>query len=177
MRWGYPYVLEQWRFHLTLTARLLTRPNARRWRALLRQRFGASPTGRCRSTTSASSASPVRPAVRVLARFRLGGGRRVSAEAWRAADEGLGRFIERAVIHDRHRAGHVEVVPAARSRSAAAPASSRPRQQAFFALGGAVISTGTVSSSMPSIVRKCSREPLTTTARPACARPRSRGRS
>ena len=40
-RWGYPYVMEEFRFHMTLTGRL---DEARRWDvlAMLRQRFAAS---------------------------------------------------------------------------------------------------------------------------------------
>ncbi len=40
-RWGYPYVMEEFRFHMTLTGRL---EDARRWGvlAMLRQRFAAT---------------------------------------------------------------------------------------------------------------------------------------
>jgi putative phosphonate metabolism protein len=40
-RWGYPYVMEEFRFHITLTGRL---EDARRWGvlAMLRQRFAAT---------------------------------------------------------------------------------------------------------------------------------------
>jgi hypothetical protein len=60
VRWGYPYVLEQWRFHLTLTGRLPDAPNARRWPRCCASALAPSPTVRCRSTTSASSVSPLR---------------------------------------------------------------------------------------------------------------------
>jgi len=59
VRWGYPYVLEQWRFHLTLTGRLPDAAEREQIAALLHQRLPASLTGRCRFPTSASSVSPV----------------------------------------------------------------------------------------------------------------------
>jgi putative phosphonate metabolism protein len=86
MRWGYPYVLEQWRFHLTLTARLAGEAERSSMAALLRQRFGGF-TDRPLPVNDLCvfrQPAPGRSFV-VLARFRLGGGRRVSAEAWRAA--------------------------------------------------------------------------------------------
>lgn len=86
MRWGYPYVLEQWRFHLTLTARLPDDMERATMAALLRQRF-AGFVDRPLPVSDLCvfrQPGPGRPFV-VLARFRLGGGRRVSAEAWRAA--------------------------------------------------------------------------------------------
>jgi putative phosphonate metabolism protein len=86
LRWGYPYVLEQWRFHLTLTARLPDAAERGVMAALLRQRFGGF-TDRPLPVNDLCvfrQPAPGRPFV-VLARFRLGGGRRVSAEAWRAA--------------------------------------------------------------------------------------------
>ena len=85
MRWGYPYVLEQWRFHLTLTARLADEAE-RSSMAALRQRFGGF-TDRPLPVNDLCvfrQPAPGRPFT-VLARFRLGGGRRVSTEAWRAA--------------------------------------------------------------------------------------------
>ena len=86
MRWGYPYVLEQWRFHLTLTARLSDEGERAAISALLCQRF-AGFVDRPLPVSDLCvfrQPGPGRPFV-VLARFRLGGGRRVSAEAWRAA--------------------------------------------------------------------------------------------
>ena len=86
VRWGYPYVLEQGRFHLTLTARLADEAERSTMMALLRQRFGGF-TDRPLPVNDLCvfrQPGPDRPFV-VLARFRLGGGRRVSAEAWRAA--------------------------------------------------------------------------------------------
>lgn len=86
VRWGYPYVLEQWRFHLTLTARLPDAAEREQVAALLRQRFA----GFIERSLPVSDLCIFRQSRRgqpfvVLARFRLGGGRRVSVEAWRAA--------------------------------------------------------------------------------------------
>jgi putative phosphonate metabolism protein len=86
MRWGYPYVLDQWRFHLTLTGRLADPAERKAVAALLHQRFAAFidrplPVD---DLCIFRQAGPGRPFV-VLARFRLGGGRRVTVEAWRAA--------------------------------------------------------------------------------------------
>jgi putative phosphonate metabolism protein len=87
VRWGYPYVLEEWRFHLTLTGRLTDPGERGTIAALLRQRFAGfldrplSVSDLCVFRQTA----PKRPFT-VLARFRLGGGRRVRAdEVWRAA--------------------------------------------------------------------------------------------
>jgi len=86
-RWGYPYVLEEWRFHLTLTGRLTDPAERNAIAALLRQRF-AGVLDRPLSVADLCvfrQPAPERPFT-VLARFRLGGGRRVRAdEAWRAA--------------------------------------------------------------------------------------------
>jgi putative phosphonate metabolism protein len=87
VRWGYPYVLEEWRFHLTLTGRLTDPAERNTIAALLRQRFA----GFLDRPLSVSDLCVFRqPAAgrpfNVLARFRLGGGRRVRAdEVWRAA--------------------------------------------------------------------------------------------
>lgn len=86
-RWGYPYVLEEWRFHLTLTGRLTDPAERNAIAALLRQRF-AGFLDRPLSVSDLCvfrQPTPKRPFT-VLARFRLGGGRRVRAdEVWRAA--------------------------------------------------------------------------------------------
>lgn len=86
-RWGYPYVLEEWRFHLTLTGRLTDPAERGTIAALLRQRF-AGFLDRPLSVSDLCvfrQPAPERPFT-VLARFRLGGGRRVRAdEVWRAA--------------------------------------------------------------------------------------------
>jgi hypothetical protein len=79
-------VLEQWRFHLTLTGRLPDAAERERIAALLRQRF-AGFLDRPLPISDVCvfrQPGPGRPFV-VLARFRLGGGRRVSVEVWRAA--------------------------------------------------------------------------------------------
>ena len=86
VRWGYPYVLEQWRFHLTLTGRLPDAAEREQVAGLLRRRF-AGFTDRPLPVSDVCvfrQPAPGRP-FGMLARFRLGGGRRVSAEAWRAA--------------------------------------------------------------------------------------------
>ena len=85
-RWGYPYVLEQWRFHLTLTGRLPDVAEREQVATLLRRRF-AGFLDRPLAVSDLCvfrQPGPRQPFV-VLARFRLGGGRRVSAEVWRAA--------------------------------------------------------------------------------------------
>ena len=86
LRWGYPYVLEHWRFHLTLTARLTDAAERSTLTALLRQRFAGFTDRPLPVSDLCVFRQPAlhRPFV-VLARFRLGGGRRVSVEAWRAA--------------------------------------------------------------------------------------------
>lgn len=86
VRWGYPYVLEHWRFHLTLTGRLPDEAERTKIAALLHQRF-ASFLDRPLPVSDLCifrQPAPGRPFV-VLARFRLGGGRRVGVEAWQAA--------------------------------------------------------------------------------------------
>lgn len=85
LRWGYPYVLEQWRFHLTLTGRLHDPTEREMVETILRQRF-AGFIDRALPVTDLCvfrQPAPGRP-FSVQARFRLGGGRLVSAEAWRA---------------------------------------------------------------------------------------------
>lgn len=86
LRWGYPYVLEQGRFHLTLTGRV---PDAQE-RGLvldeLRRRFMAfldRPLA-VRDLCVFRQPATGRPFT-VLARFRLGGGRRLATQVWRAA--------------------------------------------------------------------------------------------
>lgn len=86
VRWGYPYVLEQWRFHLTLSGRL---PDDRERRLVfgeLQRRFAGEidrPLA-VRDLCIFRQAGPGRP-FSVLARFRLGGGRRLSTQVWQAA--------------------------------------------------------------------------------------------
>jgi putative phosphonate metabolism protein len=86
LRWGYPYVLEQGRFHLTLTGRV----KEPRERAVvldeLRRRFMGfieRPLA-VRDLCVFRQPSSGRPFT-VLARFRLGGGRRLATQVWRAA--------------------------------------------------------------------------------------------
>ena len=80
-------MIEEWRFHLTLTGRLTDPAERNTIAALLRQRFA----GFLDRPLSVSDLCVFRqPAAgrpfNVLARFRLGGGRRVRAdEVWRAA--------------------------------------------------------------------------------------------
>ena len=86
LRWGYPYVLEEWRFHLTLTGRIADEAERAAVMGLLRPRF-ASLVDRplpVRDLCVFRQSAPERP-FSVLARFRLGGGRLVSTEVWRAS--------------------------------------------------------------------------------------------
>ncbi len=85
-RWGYPYVLEEWRFHLTLTGRVADADERAAIVAILRQRFSGfldRPLA-VRDLCVFRQPAPDRPFT-VLARFRLGGGRLVSTEVWRAS--------------------------------------------------------------------------------------------
>ena len=86
LRWGYPYVLEEWRFHLTLTGRIDDSPERAAVMAILRKRFGGFVDRplQVRDVCVFRQATPGRPFT-VLARFRLGGGRLVSTEVWRAS--------------------------------------------------------------------------------------------
>jgi len=85
-RWGYPYVLEQWRFHLTLSGRLPDAEERTAVISVLREHFGGFVDRplQVRDLCVFRQAAPDRRFT-VLARFRLGGGRRVSSEAWRAS--------------------------------------------------------------------------------------------
>jgi putative phosphonate metabolism protein len=85
-RWGYPYVLEQWRFHLTLTGRLPDPGERAAVAKVLHQRFAAiiDRPLQVRDLCIFRQPAPDRPFT-VLARFRLGGGRRVSTEVWRGS--------------------------------------------------------------------------------------------
>lgn len=86
VRWGYPYVLEEWRFHLTLTGRIADEAEREAVRTLLGQRFAAhiEQPLLVRDLCVFRQTSPDRPFT-VLARFRLGGGRLVNTEVWRAS--------------------------------------------------------------------------------------------
>jgi len=86
VRWGYPYVLEEWRFHLTLTGRIPDVAERKAVKELLAQRFSGflDRPLQVRDLCIFRQHTPDRPFT-VLARFRLGGGRLVSAEVWRAS--------------------------------------------------------------------------------------------
>jgi putative phosphonate metabolism protein len=86
VRWGYPYVLEEWRFHLTLTGRIADATERVAVKDLLRQRFSGflDRPLQVRDLCVFRQSAPERPFT-VLARFRLGGGRLVSTEVWRAS--------------------------------------------------------------------------------------------
>jgi len=83
LRWGYPYVLDEWRFHLTLTGRIASATERETVAVALRQRFAGvieSPL-QVNDLCIFRQPAPDRPFT-VLARFRLGGGRRVRTETW-----------------------------------------------------------------------------------------------
>jgi len=86
MRWGYPYVLEEWRFHLTLSGRIADAAERAAILVILRKRFGGFVDRplQVRDLCVFRQAGPGRPFT-VLARFRLGGGRLVKTEVWRAS--------------------------------------------------------------------------------------------
>ena len=86
MRWGYPYVLEEWRFHLSLTGRIADPGERTAVTDLLRRQFMGfidRPLA-VRDLCVFRQPAAGRPFT-ALARFTLGGGRRVSSEVWRAA--------------------------------------------------------------------------------------------
>jgi len=86
LRWGYPYVLEHGRFHLTLTGGLKEPGERSLILDELRRRFGAfldRPLA-VRDLCVFRQPAPGRPFT-VLARFRLGGGRRPAIQVGRAA--------------------------------------------------------------------------------------------
>ena len=86
LRWGYPYVLEEWRFHLTLTGSIADGGERSAISDLLRRQFMAfidRPLA-VRDLCVFRQPAADRPFTG-LARFTLGGGRRVSSEVWRAA--------------------------------------------------------------------------------------------
>ena len=86
VRWGYPYVLEEWRFHMTLTGRLGDAGERASIAAALRRRFAGALDRplQVRDLCVFRQPAPDRP-FSVLARFRLGGGRLVSTKVWRAS--------------------------------------------------------------------------------------------
>ena len=86
LRWGYPYVLEEWRFQLTLTGRLPDDAERTAVMNVLRQRFGGFVDRPLpvRDLCVFRQSAPDR-SFTVLPRFRLGGGRLVSTEVWRSS--------------------------------------------------------------------------------------------
>jgi len=85
-RWGYPYVMDQGRFHLTLTGRVKDQTERATLLDELRDRFApfiGQPLA-VRDLCVFRQPAPGRPFT-VLARFRLGGGRRLTTQVWRAA--------------------------------------------------------------------------------------------
>lgn len=84
-QWGYPYVLEEWRFHLTLTGRIADAAE----RAAVAERVERQFAGflgkplPVRDVCVFRQPAAGRPFT-VLARFALGGGRRVRTESWPA---------------------------------------------------------------------------------------------
>jgi putative phosphonate metabolism protein len=86
LRWGYPYVLEEWRFHLTLTARIADATERAAVMAALRKRFSGfiDRPLHVRDLCIFRQPDAGRPFT-AAARFRLGGGRLVSTEVWRAS--------------------------------------------------------------------------------------------
>ena len=86
VRWGYPYLLEHGRFHLTLTGRVKDQAEHGVILQELRRRFARfieQPLA-VRDLCVFRQPAPGRPFM-ALARFRLGGGRRLSTQVWRAA--------------------------------------------------------------------------------------------
>ncbi len=73
LRWGYPYVLREWFFHMTLTARLMG-PDAAAWRERAEAHFAQSLAAprRVADLCLFSQAGPDRPFV-LAERFPLGG--------------------------------------------------------------------------------------------------------
>ncbi|MCC8431921.1 DUF1045 domain-containing protein [Reyranella aquatilis] len=85
-RWGYPYVMEQGRFHLTLTGHVKDPGERATILAELQDRFAPfidQPLA-VRDLCVFRQPAPDR-LFTVLARFRLGGGRRLTTQVWRAA--------------------------------------------------------------------------------------------
>ena len=89
LRWGYPYVLEEWRFHLTLTGRIADPSERDAVKAVVAQRFRAfiDRPLQVRDLCVFRQPGPGRPFT-VLARFQLGGGRVMPVQpvaVWRAS--------------------------------------------------------------------------------------------
>ncbi|MCW5735466.1 MAG: DUF1045 domain-containing protein [Enhydrobacter sp.] len=86
LRWGYPYVLEEWRFHLTLTGRLADAAERTVVTNALRQRFShlVDRPLPVRDLCVFKQAAPDQ-AFTVLERFKLGVGRPTKVEVWRSS--------------------------------------------------------------------------------------------
>jgi putative phosphonate metabolism protein len=86
LRWGYPYVLEEWRFHLTLTGRLSDAAERTVVTNILRQRFShlVDRPLPVRDLCVFRQAAPDQ-GFTVLERFRLGVGRPTKVEVWRSS--------------------------------------------------------------------------------------------
>lgn len=86
LRWGYPYVLEEWRFHLTLTGRLPDGAERTVVTNILRQRFShlVDRPLPVRDLCVFRQAAPDQ-AFTVLERFKLGVGRPTKVEVWRSS--------------------------------------------------------------------------------------------
>ena len=84
-RWGYPYVLEEWRFHLTLTGRIADEDERAAISEMVRRHFAGflDVSLPVRDVCVFRQPSAGRPFT-VMARFALGGGRRVRTEVWSA---------------------------------------------------------------------------------------------
>ena len=82
-RWGYPYVIDQWRFHLTLTGRIADPRERATMAKLLHQRFAAfvGQPLEVRDLCVFRQPAADRPFI-LLARYRLGGGRRLDSQVW-----------------------------------------------------------------------------------------------
>ena len=173
LRWGYPYVLEEWRFHLTLTGRLADAAERTVVMTILRQRFSASdrpsPAG-ARSLRLPPGRRPTGLSPCWSASGSASDGRR-RLKSGDQADEGLRRRLQGAVVQDRHQAPVRHVVGLAALQARGGGARRLPgrawRGARPAARADAVISTGWVSSSIPPSFRKCSRDPDTTTVSPA----------
>jgi putative phosphonate metabolism protein len=86
LRWGYPYVLEEWRFHLTLTGRLPDEAERSAVINILRQRLAylVDRPLPVRDLCVFRQAAPDQ-GFTVLERFKLGVGRPLKVEVWRSS--------------------------------------------------------------------------------------------
>jgi putative phosphonate metabolism protein len=86
LRWGYPHVLEEWRFHLTLTGRLSDAAERTVITNVLRQRFSnlADRPLPVRDLCVFRQVAPGQPFA-VLERFKLGAARPTKVEVWQSS--------------------------------------------------------------------------------------------